>query len=216
MNSKSIVRAVSLIAAATVAGQAIATPDLGSLRINGGSGGTSASYHWVIPDPMFPQDYWETASMNWAPGYAGAYAYDGTAVADLAVSFYNLYSDPYSGSGGWVEFGNPATISGSATNKVAGWSEAHSWAGVSFTNTTSFLFSARVTGGGSVSLRGAASFDIVNGQSLDVWLSAGDYSISVDAGEGGSFFATIPAPGVLALSAASAMMLGLRRKRMAG
>jgi hypothetical protein len=219
MNSKSIVRAVSLIAAASVAGQAIATPYPGSsLRINSGSGGTSASYHWVYTDPVThePQNYWETKSMDWGAGAAGAYSINETASASLSASFTNLHWDwdPPS-PGGWVEFGNPATISGSASDKVIGWSEAHSWANVSFTNTTSFLFSARVTGGGSVSLRGAASFDIVNGQSLDVWLSAGDYSIAVDAGEGGSFFATIPAPGVLALSAASVMMLGLRRKRTA-
>ncbi|MBY0114324.1 MAG: hypothetical protein K2Y21_16040 [Phycisphaerales bacterium] len=154
--------------------------------------------------------------MTWGAGAGGAYVVNGTASASLSASFTNLHWDwdPPS-PGGWVEFGNPGTISGSASNKVIGSSEAHSWANVSFTNTTSFLFSARVTGGGTVSLRGAASFDIANGQSLDVWLSAGNYSIAVDAGEGGSFFATIPAPAGLMLAAAGATTV-LRRRRAAG
>lgn len=213
MISKRIIPLSTIIVASVIAGQATAAPALSSLRINGGAGGATASYHWVIPDPIFPQDYWETTSMNWAPSYAGANAVNGGAWADLSVSFWNLIGDPYSG-GGWAEFGNPATINGSASNKAVGWSEARSWASISFTNTTSFLFSARVTGGGWVSLRGGASFDIVNGQSLDIWLSAGDYSISLDTGDGGSFFATIPAPGALILAAACAS-IGLRRRRAA-
>jgi hypothetical protein len=131
----------------------------------------------------------------------------------LSVSFSYLTWDPNSG-GGWVEFGNPATINGSASDKAVGSSYARSWANISFTNTTNFLFSARATGGAAVSLRGAASFDIVGGQSLDIWLSAGDYSISLDTGDGGSFFATIPAPGALILAAACAS-IGLRRRRAA-
>lgn len=219
MNSKSITRALSISIAACAAGPAIATPYPGSsLRINSGNGGTSASYYWVYTDPITqePQNHWETASMSWGAGAAGAYVINGTASASLSASFTNLHWDwDPAAPGGWVEFGNPGTISGSASNKVIGSSEAHSWANVSFTNTTSFLFSARVTGGGSVSLRGAASFDIVNGQSLDVWLSAGNYSIAVDAGEGGSFFATIPAPGAMMLTAACATTV-LRRRRAAG
>lgn len=215
MISKRIIPLTTIIVASVIAGQAIAAPELSSLRINGGSGGTSASYHWVYMDPITyqPQDYWETRSMPWAPGFAGANSTDGTAWADLSVSFWNLTWDPYSG-GGWAEFGNPATINGSASNKAVGWSEARSWANISFTNTTNFLFSARATGGAAVSLRGAASFDIVGGQSLDIWLSAGDYSISLDTRDGGSFFATIPAPGALILAAAGASM-GLRRRRTA-
>ncbi|MBY0114323.1 MAG: hypothetical protein K2Y21_16035 [Phycisphaerales bacterium] len=53
MKAKSIMRALSIAIAVRAAGPAIATPYPGSsLRINGGSGGTSASYYWVYTDPI--------------------------------------------------------------------------------------------------------------------------------------------------------------------
>ncbi|MBS0190013.1 MAG: hypothetical protein U0573_00660 [Phycisphaerales bacterium] len=210
MTSSRSIMFVTVIGAISFAGSALAMPTLGSLRINSGSGQTSASNHWYNQYPVEPPDYWDTRSMPWAPGFAGANCTNGPAWADLSVSFWDLTWDAF---GGWTKFGDPGTITGSASVEVPNQSGARSWADISFTNVSAFLFSARVTGHASISLRGDASFDIVNGQSLDVWLSPGNYSISLDAGAGGSFFAAIPAPGALTLAAAGALC-GSRRRRM--
>jgi hypothetical protein len=210
MNTKRIVLAVSIIVAVGVSGHATGTPTPGSLQINGGSGGTSASSTFTDWDPLRQEYYTWThpESMPWAPGMIGASSTTELASASLTASFASWNMSP----DGWVEFGNTAIISGSATRQDPNVSAAQSWASISFTNTTFFLFSARVTGSGSVSLRGGASFDIVNGQSLDIWLWPGYYSIVLDATDNGSFFATIPAPGALALAAASAMLCTRRRR----
>ncbi len=209
MNPKRIAQGLSIALAVGSAGYATASLMPGSLRINSGSGETAASTTWTDWDPIHEEWYtWtEHQSMAWFPGNSGAASIAGFASASLTASFSwgNMIGD-------WVELGNPAIISGWANSPYSGSTSAHSWAVVSFTNTTNFLFSARVTGGGSVSLHGGASLDIVNGQSIDVWLSAGDYSISLSAGDDGSFFATIPAPGVLTLVAAGAILVPRRRR----
>lgn len=210
MVSKTTIALVAGIAAVMAGGMASGEPIAGTLRINSGSGGTSASTTFTDWDPINNQWYTWTnyQNMYWFPGNDGAYSTTELASASLSSSFasWNMHS------GGWVDGGSTAIISGSATRQFDSSCEAHSWASVSFTNTTSWYFFAQVTGSASVSLRGAAAFDVGAGQSLAVWLPAGDYSISLDATNNGSFSASIPAPGSMMLGAASGLLAARRRR----